>query len=320
MYMINLLTDPIFYLHKTGDECPESPARLEGLVETVSDADIIERLYEDPETSKFLTESRKIAHKFHESEYAEFVSRTCKKLKEGETFFLDNDTVISRYSYDVAAYALGLSKRFAERVLEEKESSFLLLRPPGHHAKHNSSSGFCVFNNPAIAAYTMLQKSKKVLILDIDVHHGDGTHDFVSSKFYDQNNLWVQNNDNYSFISINQEEIWPGVGDSWGEEQNVFVRNLPAGTDDKEYINFFKQEVIPLIKKLQPDAAVVSAGFDTSEHEKQGPGLEGINFNLTEKSYRFVSEMLKNIPTLYILEGGYNPKSVETGVKAICNE
>ncbi|MBW2981449.1 histone deacetylase family protein [Candidatus Woesearchaeota archaeon] len=316
--MINLLTDPIFCLHKTGNECPESPARLERLVEAVSESNILERIYEEPETSRFLTEARKIAHKFHDSGYAGSVSSICKGLKEGETAFLDNDTVVSRCSYDIAAYALGMSKRFAEQVLESRESYFLLLRPPGHHAKYNSSSGFCVFNNVALAAYTMLQKSKKVLILDIDVHHGDGTHEFVSSKFYDKTDLWVQNPKNYSFISINQEDIWPGVGDSWEDEPNVFVRNLAAGTDDKEYIDFLKQEVVPLINRLQPDAAVVSAGFDTSKYEKQGPDVNGVNFNLTGKSYRFVADMLKNIPTLYVLEGGYNPKSIETGVRAIC--
>jgi len=202
---------------------------------------------------------------------------------------LDPDTVTCQKTYEVACYAVGASIQASEK------GDFALLRPPGHHATADRAMGFCVFNNMAIAAQNLVNKGKKVFILDFDCHYGNGT----SEIFY--------NADKVLYLSTHQFPFYPGngfvdeIGSGKGKGFNIPIP-LPAGTGDDVYleaINFF----IPIIKEqFKPDIVAVSAGFDAHHADPLG----GLNFSLNAyyETGKLLKENFKNI--FATLEGGYD--------------
>ena len=164
---------------------------------------------------------------------------------------------------------------------------FSLSRPPGHHAKKEGVGGFCYFNNLAIAVAKVLPKYKKIAILDIDVHHGDGTQDiFIGKK-------------NVLYCSIHQSPIFPGTG--LVSEQNCLNFPLPSGTEDTEYLKYL-DKCLGEIKKFKPGLLAVSAGFDTYELDPIG------GFKLKKESYTKIGKKIKELelPCFFVLEGGYS--------------
>ncbi len=164
---------------------------------------------------------------------------------------------------------------------------FSLSRPPGHHAGIDFLGGFCYLNNIAIAVAKALPKYKKVAILDIDVHHGDGTQNIFFGK------------DKALYLSIHQSPLFPGTG--LKSEGNCINYPLPSGTGEETYLKYLKK-CIEEIRKFKPGLLAVSAGFDTY---KKDP-LAG--FMLEQESYSKIGKMIKqiNLPTFFVLEGGYS--------------
>ena len=322
--MVLLITHPIFKHHNANGNGPENAERLSSILNSGDSLDTsVEEIYKDEDVKALITEGRKHAMTFHDSIYVKWLKDEVEKLKKLDNpdavFYADDDTAVGIHSEEIASYALGLVKRYADIVADSGKNYFLAVRPPGHHAHYGLSSGFCLFNNAAFAAYTMLKKGKKVLVFDIDAHMGDGTLDFMQNGFYKDDTNLKFDSGNVAFISLQQTDLWRNQQDSY--EKNMIIKNISGGSGDEEYMAVLKNDVIPFIEEFKPDAVVVSAGFDTCKHDLEiveGSQL-GLDMHLTAKSYSMIKDILSAFPTLYILEGGYNPKSVETGIKAITN-
>lgn len=250
--------------------------------------------------------------KVHQKEYVLLVNRLCS-TGEG---YIDRDTYFNKYTYTVAAHALGCAVYSAELAMRSKDAMvFVLARPPGHHVGSSGramgapSQGFCIFNNVAAAAMYMLDSGlKPVVILDIDVHHGNGTQEI----------FWT--NPNVIHIDIHEYGIYPGTGavedlgggEGYGTKINVPLQ--PYSRDD-DYIYVFQSLVIPIIQDVKPRAIVVSAGFDAYAND----GLASME--LTEKFYKYSGSVLRALSRelgagiVSILEGGYGV-GLEKGLPA----
>jgi len=239
--------------------------------------------------------------KVHSKEYVNFI----KNIKSD--IMLDPDTYASKDTYFVALKAVEASINAANFALNKKYS-FALVRPPGHHACRNRGMGFCIFNNVAIAAEYLIRKNKakKILILDIDAHHGNGTQEI----FYYSNEVF--------YISFHQYPAYPGTGSEnekgagKGKNFNLNIPLLPY-TNDEEYLKKLK-----IFRKValeyKPDLILISAGYDIY---KDDPLTQ---MNITIKGFRKISEYIKEtaqmlgIGVAFILEGGYNLKGLSQGV------
>lgn len=220
----------------------------------------------------------------HPKSYCERIKKACYSNE------VIAEVQLSPESYKAACLAVGLAVKASET------SDFAAIRPPGHHAGVEKSAGFCLFNNIAIATQKLVNEGKKVLIVDIDGHHGDGTQ----SIFY--------NTDKVLFCSIHQEYAYPfsgfitetGTGDGVG-----FTFNFPlmAEKGDKEFLNRI-DKIIELARKFKPDVIGVSAGFDGYVKDK----LLHLNYSghaFYECAYR-LKKNFRKIPVFAVLEGGYH--------------
>lgn len=222
-----------------------------------------------------------------------------RELAEGVKLenFSDADTPALANIYKYAALSAGAAVQAAEFAVNN-QPAFSLMRPPGHHAESGTLGGFCYFNNIAIAIKYLLAKklARKVAVLDIDCHHGNGTEEiFYGSK-------------DVLFISIHQSPLYPGTGLDSRENCKNFP--IPPGTGEMEYLKVL-EIALSEIKKFNPDVLAVSAGFDTYIEDPI------TNIKLTKESYRKIGEAVKSsgIPRFAVLEGGYSPDLPE----CICN-
>jgi acetoin utilization deacetylase AcuC-like enzyme len=209
--------------------------------------------------------------------------KTCGKENSE---LLDCDLV----RYDNIFYFASLSAGGAIKAMELcfKEPTFALIRPPGHHAG-KIAEGFCFFNNMAIAVRNALEtkKAKKVAILDLDLHHGNGTESvFLKDK-------------RVLFISLHESPLYPGTG--LINQDNCINYPLEYGTNEETYLEKLK-DAIKKIKEFNPDLIGISAGFDTYKEDPLG------NIKLEITSYEKIAKMIKSLnkPTFSILEGGYS--------------
>lgn len=202
--------------------------------------------------------------------------------------FFDADTPRLPGIFDHARLAAGAAMLSAKTAIKG-ESAFSLMRPPGHHAEKNRLGGFCYFNNMAIAIRYAQNKLgvKKILIFDIDCHHGNGTQDIFLG---DQSVL---------FASLHQSPFYPGTG--LNTEDNCHNYPLLAGTGEEEYLNTLNN-AIGKIKDFKPDLIGVSAGFDAYK------GDPLTNMQLEKESYNKIGKIINQLqaPIFIVLEGGYS--------------
>lgn len=209
-------------------------------------------------------------------------------IKQGD--FHDFDTPALPNIYKYAKLSAGAAIQAAELAFQH-EQAFSLMRPPGHHASLSNVGGFCYLNNIAIATAKLLKEDRadKIAILDIDVHHGNGTQDiFLGNK-------------KVLYVSLHQYPLYPGTG--LEKELNCINFPLAPGTDEQEYLKKLK-EGLDNIKNFKPDMLAISAGFDTYKEEKIA------NLKLEIKSYRKIAQEIKKLklPCFVVLEGGYTGK------------
>ncbi len=247
----------------------------------------------------------------HEASYVKYVLSL-----DGKRENLDQETPVTPGSVTAALVAAGLGLELVEQVLSNKiENGFALVRPPGHHCLPDAAMGFCVFNSIAIAAKKALSQGlKRILILDWDVHHGNGTQKI----FY--------NDDRVLFIDLHQDNLFPvasgllserGIAKGLGYTANI---PLPDSCRDDDYLYIFEQIVKPLARKYQPELILVSAGFDAHESDPLGSmSLTTAGFGALCAKTKTLAHELCNGRLVLFLEGGYNPPYLAANVMECIN-
>ena len=296
MTKFSIIYSDRFLNHKTGNGHPECPERLISIVKQLKNSQLSSALKWIEPTKIKKNELLKI----HSSNMIEKVQSICKNGGE----FLDVDTPVCSESFDIALLSAGAWINGLKEVIYGNPS-FVLSRPPGHHAEKNKSMGFCLFSNAALTAIKALELNSinKVAIFDWDVHHGNGTEDIVKS------------NPNILYTSIHQYPFYPGTGfaNETGADNNVLNIPLPSGTNWDIYKKEFYERIIPKITNFNPDLIIVSAGFDAHIDDPLA------SFQLSSENFgEMTTELLKLQPKiLFGLEGGYNLNALADSVEIV---
>lgn len=296
---------PQYLEHDMGAGHPESPDRLRAIMRRLEHTGVLSRLVRinpAPASDEWITQ-------VHAASYVETLKR---RTPTSGRVSLDADTSMSAGSLAAAYLAAGGALAAADAIVAGSvEHAFCALRPPGHHAERDRAMGFCLFNNVAIAARYLQRRHAiaRVLIVDWDVHHGNGTqHTF-------------NNDPTVLFFSTHQYPYYPGTGRATetGEGQGAGATiNVPmdAGEGDDTYREVFQKVLMPAADAFQPDFVIVSAGFDA---HKDDP-LAGMG--VTEEGYADLTRMVLSIARrhsrgrlLSCLEGGYHLQALAASVE-----
>jgi len=289
-----LFSDPCFLDHQTGEH-PESPERLRHLYRLLATRPVHKRY----STGDVQAADRAQLERVHKPDYIDQV----RDFAERGGGRIEADTVVSRKSYEVAVKAAGAAVSAVDAVLAGKAPRALCLaRPPGHHALHDDAMGFCLFNNVAIAARqaTSQHKLERVLIVDWDVHHGNGTQDL----FYDAGDVW--------FLSVHRSPFYPGTGAAHetGRGAGLGTKfNLPLtfGTTRKAFREKFQTILEQAADRCRPELVLISAGFDAHAADPIGSlGLETEDFEPLTRLVGQVADQYCGGKIVSLLEGGYN--------------
>ena len=286
--------DPIYLEHNAPPGHPENKERLVRAIGLLESRGVLERLVAvkaTPVSMERLTRN-------HSRSYIDIVRQVAERGGD----HLDLDTYLSPRSYEAALMAAGGLVNAVEAVLEgEVDNAFALVRPPGHHAVESRGMGFCLFNNVAVATRYALEERglERVLIVDFDVHHGNGTQD----AFYDESCVL--------YLSTHQYPHYPGTG-HWREigrgEGEGYTANvpLPGGVGDEGYERIFDEFLHPLAERYRPQLILVSAGYDAHWADP----LAGMLLSIT--GYAHLARTLKSMADelcegrlVFTLEGGY---------------
>jgi acetoin utilization deacetylase AcuC-like enzyme len=290
---------PKYLRHKTGPRHPESPSRLRVIIRELNKSGILKN--ERCSLIKPETADINLLQLIHDTDYIQRIRQFCGC---GGGLLDQGDTVVSGESYEVARLAAGGAVKAADVVMAGRyRNAFAFVRPPGHHAGPDYPMGFCVFNNVAVAAANLLEKFSldRVLILDIDAHHGNGTQEI----FYRSNRVL--------YVSLHEDPIeFPltgfaeEVGEDKGQGYTVNVP-LPYGTDDRIYLRAFNEIAVPIINQYKPQFILVSTGFDNHYTDPVG------NLSLSAFSYAKIFDAVLGSAAKFcqgklvaVLEGGYN--------------
>lgn len=243
----------------------------------------------------------------HTQRLIDGIKKVCLK---GSSLIDYAPTYVTSSSFNDARLAAGGVLECTRAILKEEVSNaFAMVRPPGHHAEPDAAMGFCIFNNAAISTrYALHEGLEKVLIFDFDAHHGNGTQ----AAFMDEPRV--------AYISTHQEGIYPGSG-RFDEAPNARGRivnlPLPAYAGDQVFSAILEQVVSPLANKFQPGMIVVSAGFDSHWQDPlTNLGLSTKGFHTMACKLVEMAEKVCESRILFVLEGGYLPQKVFSGIDA----
>jgi acetoin utilization deacetylase AcuC-like enzyme len=284
---------------------PENPGRFQyfNFLEAAPYANQMRLLQAEPAPQE-------LVEAVHPARYLQALEQACQ---QGPGFVDHGDTYVTPASYKAALLSAGGGVGVVDAVLDgEAKVGFALNRPPGHHATQTQAMGFCLLNNIAIAARRALEKDcERVMIVDFDVHHGNGTQDIFEAD------------PSVLYLSTHQTGIYPGTGAvrerglGAGEGSLVNIP-LPAGTGDEGFHQLTERIMQPIADRFRPDLLLVSAGFDAHWSDP----LAGLQ--LTTSGYHVLASSLKQMADTYsegrivfFLEGGYNPEALAHNVDAV---
>jgi len=301
-----LLEDDIYLKHDTGELAWENIRRLKALHDGLKDADLLGSLH--PLTPQ--KADLEWVELVHRKEYIEIVKRDAEN---GAKVLSTGHTLLSKDSYDVALWAVGGVLAACNAVMGEKtRNAFCAVRPPGHHAGRDKGMGFCIFNNAAVAARYVQKKYRvgKVLIVDWDVHHGNGTQEI----FYEDGSVFYFSTHQWPWYPFTGSEEETGEGEGRGTTLNA---PLPAGSGDDELVAAFENRLLPQALKFKPEFVLISAGFDSRNADPLG------RFRLTDEGFKKLTRIILRIADetaegrlVSILEGGYSLKGLSLAVPA----
>jgi acetoin utilization deacetylase AcuC-like enzyme len=297
-----IVYDPSYNEHDTGSHI-ESRSRLDAIMKRIR-GDEYARSIAIVKPIKAAVEH---VWANHDAKYVEGVRR----LAEAGGGWLDLDTYCSSKSYEVALLAVGGAISAVDAVIADPNNAFALVRPPGHHAVRDAAMGFCIFNNVACAAKYALARHniRRVLIVDWDVHHGNGTQ----ASFYDDRRVL--------YVSTHRQPFYPGTGDfqevGSGEGTGFTVNlPLPLGVNDDGFFYAYDQLLVPVIKQFKPELTFISAGQDIHYKDPIGGMLvtcDGL-IGLTER----IKSVTPKGQVIACLEGGYDLQALADSALAIC--
>jgi acetoin utilization deacetylase AcuC-like enzyme len=306
---IGLVYHPDYLKHHAGEQHPERPGRLEAVMQALESSGHTQHLM----TLEDNHDAASWAASVHDLRHIRLVQAASARGRAA----LDPDTIVCSDSYTVALKAVAGTLAAADAVMQGQVSQvFCAVRPPGHHATPQRPMGFCLFNNVAILARYLQQHHglDNILIVDWDVHHGNGTQ----AIFDDDPSVL--------YFSVHQYPFYPGTGAATetgrGRGQG-FTLNVPlsAGTGDDTYIAVFEQQLLPRALAYRPDCVLISAGFDAHYADPLA------HMQVTEEGYRRMTQVVKEIAAtcsqhrlISVLEGGYNLAALARSVQAHVEE
>ena len=293
---------PLYQKHET-EHHPENPGRLQAILDRLkNDKKPLEIINVEPREA-LIEEIASI----HDSGYISYVEQKCK---EGQSS-LDMDTNISLNSYDAAILASGGGLTAVDKVIDgELDNVFCAVRPPGHHAEHERSMGFCLFNNVAVATRYAQKKRglDRIAIFDWDVHHGNGTQ----NSFYADSSVFYSSSHQFPFYPGTGDKNETGTGDGLGATLNFPLR---AYSGDEDYLSLVEDKLIPELFKFKPDLIIISAGFDAhAEDPLATMQVSSDCFGKMTTLIRKCAEEICNGRLISMLEGGYNHQALAESV------
>jgi len=293
--MTALLADPLYREHLLGRDHPECPERFDAVVEGLQAAGLLARLGRI-ERRAATTDELALCHT------PEYIRVVQHDVHSEQIYLSTGDTEIGPNSWDVALQAVGGVLNAVDAVVSDRaRNAFCAVRPPGHHATAARGMGFCLFNNVAIGArYAQRQHGVgKVMIIDWDVHHGNGTQEI----FYSDPSVF--------YFSTHQWPLYPGTGRASetgeGAGQGTTMNfPFPAGSGRKEILGAVTESLKPAAAHFRPDLILISAGFDSRSGDRLG------SFTLSDRDFTDLTRAVMEIAAEYaggrvvsVLEGGY---------------
>lgn len=319
--MFAIIDDHLFDKHIPHGRLPERPARTYGIREALR-----KLIPDDDDNCIWITPvaiTREDLELVHDPRYVSIVFNTCEKAEnDSQTKAIQGNTevLISPNSLRAILHAAGGAAQAVRLVLSSNtptKRAFCNVRPPGHHARKGKGSGFCIFNNVWIAACEARKNgAEKVAIIDWDVHHGDGTQDFIIGHPRESDTL---------FFSIHQHHktLWPGTGKAQtrGHHGTVNCIEMYPHEGDMSMKAHFRDTIVPQLLNFNPDIILISCGFD-------GHVMDVIaNLRYTSELYGWMTTELVNVANqccdgrmVSILEGGYCIPALESSVVAHIEE
>jgi acetoin utilization deacetylase AcuC-like enzyme len=286
-----LVADDACRGHLVGRTHPEKPQRYDAIMDQLARSGLLDRMRR-ADVRIATDDELLLCHT------AEYLKTARHDVDSGSRYLSTGDTDITSDSWDVAAHAAGGVLNAVDAVLTgTARNAFCAVRPPGHHANAGRGMGFCLFNNVAIAARYAQRKYRveRALIVDWDVHHGNGTQDI----FYSDPSVF--------FFSTHQWPLYPGTGraDETGDgpgEGATMNFPFPAGSGRREILGAVETHLLPAAARFQPDLVLISAGFDSRIGDLLG------RFTLTDEDFADLTRAVMGINSrvVSVLEGGYN--------------
>lgn len=303
---VAFVTGDIYSRHETGEFAYENARRLRAVRDRLDRDGLLPRLLR--------IEPRRAGLEWIEAVHTPGYIATVKKdVESGARQLSTGHTLICRESYDVALWATGGVLAACDQVMNGRAgSAFCAVRPPGHHASAEVGMGFCIFNNAAVAARYLQKKHGlgRILIVDWDLHHGNGTQDI----FYRDGSVFYFSTHQWPWYPWTGAAVETGEGDGKGATLNV---PLPAGSGDREFVEAFEGKLRPAMDRFRPDFVLISAGFDSRTADPLG------RFRVTDEGFRRLTEIVIAIARdhasgrlVSVLEGGYSLTGLASAVSA----